>query len=123
MFGKSSSPFLLNAVIRYHLQRYQETDSDFVRRRQEGFFVSDLVTSCHGTKEAFDIYEKARSEMMEGGFKLRKFKTNDVALGERKFQNEKEIKTNKNTEDEASYALRLDLSTTKALRIFDDMSS
>ena len=104
VFGVSSSPFLLNAVIRYHLQQYQEIDPDFVRRMQEGFFVDDLVTSCQGTEEAFEIYEKARSRMMEGGFKLRKFKTNNIALGEKIVKNEKEIKTSKSTEDEASYA-------------------
>ena len=84
---------------------------------QEGFFVDDLVTSCQGTEEAFKIYEKAKSRMMEQGFKtndvalgekivqnFKKYKTNDVALGEKIVQNEKEIRTSKNTEDEASYA-------------------
>jgi len=47
----------------------------------EGFFVDDLVTSCKNIATAFDLYDKARNWMSEGGFKLRKWKTNDKALG------------------------------------------
>ena len=88
VFGVSSSPFLLNAVIQHHLHQYSDRDPEFVRTMIEGFFVDDLVTSCKSTTTAFDLYKKARNRMKEGGFRLRKWKTNDKALGEEIAKNE-----------------------------------
>ena len=88
VFGVSSSPFLLNAVIQHHLHQYSDRDPEFVRTMIEGFFVDDLVTSCKSTTTAFDLYEKARNRMRDGGFRLRKWKTNDKALGEEIAKNE-----------------------------------
>ncbi len=53
VFGVSSCPFLLNAVLRFHLQSYQDSDPDFVREMTEGFFVDDLVISCRDASSAF----------------------------------------------------------------------
>ena len=39
VFGISSSPFLLNAVIRHHLNKYREVGPEFTRDMIEGFFV------------------------------------------------------------------------------------
>ena len=88
VFGVSSSPFLLSAVIQHHLHQYSDRDLEFVRTMIEGFFVDDLVTSCKSTTTAFDLYGKARNRMKEGGFRLRKWKTNDKALGEEIAENE-----------------------------------
>ena len=82
MFGESSSPFLLNAVIRHHLNKYKEEDPAFTRDIMEGFFFDDLVTSCKNTSEAYALYEKAKQGMQEAGLKLRKWKTNDESLRE-----------------------------------------
>ncbi len=90
VFGVNSSPFLLNAVLRHHIEKYSESDPEFVVRMTEGFFVDDLVTGCSSTEEAFDLYEKAKSRMLEGGFKLRKWKTNDRKLAEKIAENENE---------------------------------
>ena len=76
VFGVNSSPFLLNAVLRHHLDNYKEEDPQFVDCLKGSFFVDDLVTSCRYSEEAFLLYEKARAWMQEGGFKLRKWKTN-----------------------------------------------
>ena len=104
VFGVSSSPFLLNAVIRHHLQKYQGEDPKFVEKMNEGFFVDDLVTSCQDVKEALTLYEKAKERMMEGGFRLRKFKTNNKELGDKIGIKEREIISGGCSEDESTYA-------------------
>eukprot|EP00794_Sanderia_malayensis_P021318 gene21318-biopygen16354 len=82
VFGVSSSLFLLNVVLRFHLQTYQDSDPDFLRDMIEWFFVDNLVTSCKDASVALELYQKARERMKEGGFRLRKWKTNDKDLGE-----------------------------------------
>ena len=89
VFGVSSSPFLLNAVIQHHLHQYSDRDPEFVRTMIEGFFVDDLVMSCKNTATAFEFYDKAKNRMSEGGFRLRKWKTSDKALGEAIANNER----------------------------------
>ena len=76
VFGVNSSPFLLNAVLRHHLEKYREIDPQFVDYLTQSFFVDDFVTSCRDSEEAYCLYEKAKVRMLEGGFKLRKWKTN-----------------------------------------------
>ena len=65
VFGVSCSPFLLNAFIQHHLHQYSNRDAD--KTMIEGFFVDDLLTLCKNTATAFDLYDKARNRMSEGG--------------------------------------------------------
>ena len=46
VFGVNSSPFLLNVVIRHHVNQYKDVDPQFVECLINSFFVDDLVTSC-----------------------------------------------------------------------------
>ena len=80
VFGCNSSPFLLNAVLRHHINRYVEQDPEFVRKLLGGFFVDDLVTGGKDTQDTLTLYEKAKERMKSGGFSLRKWKTNDGVL-------------------------------------------
>eukprot|EP00794_Sanderia_malayensis_P017909 gene17909-biopygen12897 len=80
VFGCNSSQFLLNCVLRHHIQKYQEEDPDFVSKMIGGFFVDDLVTGCENTQEAVSLYERAKDRMKEGGFHLRKWKANNREL-------------------------------------------
>ena len=77
VFGVNSSPFLLNAVLRHHIQTFKEIDPGFVKKLIDGFYVDDLVTGCSSPQEAIDLYEKSKERMQTGGFKLRKWKSND----------------------------------------------
>ena len=82
VFGVNSSPFLLNTVLQFHVNRYKEADPKFVECMSKGFLVDDLVTTHKDVNEAFCMFEKARERMREGGFKLRKWKTNDQLLAQ-----------------------------------------
>ena len=104
VFGCNSSPFLLNCVLRHHIMRYEEKDPEFVAKMIGGFFVDDLVTGCNDTQGALILYEKARDRMKEGGFTLRKWKTNDGELADKIAKKESEWierKSNPNLEDQS----------------------
>lgn len=79
VFGLNASPFLLNATLRHHISNYKDVDPEFVRKMIESFYVDNLVTGEKDAGDAFQLYEKSKPRMAEGGFKLRKWLTNDKA--------------------------------------------
>ena len=80
VFGLNASPFLLNATLRHHISQFKDEDPEFVRKMIEGFYVDDLVTGEGNTNDAFALFEKSKNRLASGGFKLRKWMTNDKAL-------------------------------------------
>ena len=105
LFGCNASPFLLNCVLRHHITRYENEDPEFVNTLIGGFFVDDLVTGCADPQEALTLYEKAKRRMKEGGFTLRKWKTNDEELAKEIAQREGESeKKEQKTTGDPSYA-------------------
>ena len=89
-------------MIRQHIQKYQGEDLEFLKKMIEGFFVDDLVTSFLDVKEA--PTEKARERMIEGGLRLRKFKTNHMEHGENIAIKERDTISGDCSEDESTYA-------------------
>ena len=69
VFGISSSPFLLNATIRHHLENCLPSNPD------RSIYVDDIVTGATVESEALALYTKAKELLREGGFNLRKFET------------------------------------------------
>ena len=106
VFGVNSSPFLPNAVLRHHLEGYKEIDPNFTSKLLESFYVDDLVTGCKTLDEAFTLYQKASERLKQGGFRLRKWKTNSIKLAERIEESENETAETKQQgkSDESSYA-------------------
>ena len=82
VFGVGASPFLLTAVIRNHVTKFQDIDPEFVAKLVQSFFVDDLCTGARTVEETIDLYEKADSRMQEGGFRLRKWKSNNREVRE-----------------------------------------
>ena len=88
VFGVSSSPFLLNATIKHHIERYEEEDPGFVETFLRSICVDDLNTGGDTEKEAYQMYIKSKLRLAEGGFNLRKFVTNSAELRSRIEENE-----------------------------------
>lgn len=70
----------------------------------ESFYVEDLVTGVKDAGDAFQLYEKSKQRMAEGGFKLRKWLTNDKALRDRIEQNENPSNAKGKNDDEETFA-------------------
>ena len=83
VFGVSSSPFLLNATIKFHLEKYLETNEALVRQLLQSTYVDDIISGSCTEDEAFNLYVESKRIFREGGFNLRKFLTSSRPLQER----------------------------------------
>ena len=80
VFGVTSSPFLLNATIRHHLEKFMSTCPDLVTKLVKSFYVDDVVTGARDEEQAYTLYETSKKILHRGGFNLRKFCTNSTLL-------------------------------------------
>ena len=80
VFGVSSSPFLLNATLQHHIERYRSSDPSFVDMFIRSIYVDDLTSGADNEEEALRLATRARERLGEAGFNLRKFVTNVPAL-------------------------------------------
>ena len=83
MFGLNASPFLLNATLRHHTSKFMAVDPEFVKKLIDSFYVDDFVGGGASSSEVVDLYSKTVNRMAEGGFKLRKWLTNDPSVREK----------------------------------------
>ena len=80
VFGVSSSPFLLNATIRYHLEQYEQTQPDLVKKLCRSIYVDDLIFGADDEDEAGQMFLQAKEILKDGGFNLRKFHSNSALV-------------------------------------------
>ena len=83
VFGVTASPFLLNATISHHLNKYKESDPVFVEKFSRSMYVDDVISGAENPEDPYKLYEKSRSRLMQRGFKLRKFTRNSSELTSR----------------------------------------
>lgn len=76
VFGLKLPPSLLNATMRHRVSKYLEVVPEFMKKILEIFYVDDLVSGERAEQGAYELYEKAKSRMSQGGFRLRKWLTN-----------------------------------------------
>ena len=88
VFGVSSSPFLLNATIKHHVEQYKEADCEFVEKFLRSIYVDDLSSGASEVDAAYELYLKSKLRLAEGGFNLRKFVSNCPELTNRIQYNE-----------------------------------
>ncbi|KAF2886493.1 hypothetical protein ILUMI_19680 [Ignelater luminosus] len=82
VFGVTSSPFILAAVIKLHLERIAQEDqfihmSDTIKKLFSSFYVYICVTIVDSVEELYQFKEESKILMTEGGFNLRGHKTFD----------------------------------------------
>ena len=82
VFGVTSSPFLLNATIRHHLNKYKDNQPDLVEKLFKAAYVNDIhvITGANNEAEAHELFVKAKEILNEGGFNLQKFYSNSSML-------------------------------------------
>ena len=72
VFGMSSSPFLLNAMIRPHMERYVTLYPEFVEKFLRSIYVDDVSYGADDPDSAYELYERSKQTLAEGGFNMRK---------------------------------------------------
>lgn len=80
VFGVSSSPFLLNATIKHHLEQFSSSHNSLVQNLLRSTYVDDIVTGASSEDLAYGLYVQATDVLLRGGFNLRKFVTNSPQL-------------------------------------------
>eukprot|EP00731_Ephydatia_muelleri_P024186 Em0016g457a len=78
VFGVSSSPYLLNATIRHHLQSY--SSNPVAELLSQSMYVDDVVAGGDTEEEAFRIYVDSKELLRHRSFNLRKFLSNSSPL-------------------------------------------
>ena len=79
VFGVTSSPFLLNGVIRKHVGQY-EFDNEFVQRVIDSFYVDDFSGGANSLEGVHELFKKLKLRFIDGAFNLRKWRTNEPNL-------------------------------------------
>jgi len=85
LFGAVSSPFILYAILHYHLQQYNTPLSYDI---QTNLYVDNIVSGCDTEQQTIQYFKEARSMMSCAGFNLRAWASNCESLN-RKAQNDK----------------------------------
>ncbi|XP_065918882.1 uncharacterized protein [Dysidea avara] len=80
VFRLTSSPAILNSVLRHHLTQGKGNESPVNRLLEESLYVDDFVGGAVNDEEAFELYQKAQEVMKTAGFNLRKWNTNSPTL-------------------------------------------
>ena len=80
VFGVSSSPFLLNGTLKYHVETFKAVDPKFVDKFSRSIYVDDFVSGADEEGELYDLYQKCKVWLNEGGFNMRKFTCSCPAL-------------------------------------------
>ena len=93
VFGVNCSPFLLNATLDYHFEKYAETNENLARKLTDIFYVDDLVPEDQTDEAAIELYRKSKNVLADGGFKLRKWLSKSQNVREA-FQNEERKQIN-----------------------------
>ena len=83
VFGVSASPFLLNATINHHLEKYLNRYPDLINTLLWSIYVDDVTYGADGESEAYQLYTLSKKVFAEGGFNLRKFVTSSPGLCQR----------------------------------------
>ncbi|XP_055931931.1 uncharacterized protein LOC129962215 [Argiope bruennichi] len=86
-FGCETSPFILSAVIKHHIAKFEAERPDSVSMLNSGSYVDDLYFGEDSAMEAFVLSSDAVTILRSGGFKLRKLRSNNSDLRALWFKN------------------------------------
>ncbi|XP_048000284.1 uncharacterized protein LOC125237334 [Leguminivora glycinivorella] len=72
-FGIISSPFLLNATIKTHLQT---CEGNYTKQLAKNIYVDNLLTGTESLDEAIDLYKEAKEKFSDISMNLREWSSN-----------------------------------------------
>ena len=80
VFGVSSSPFLLNATIKHHVEKFSLSHPELVKELLQSLYVDDVVFGGDNEDSAYELYTNSKSILKNASFNLRKFTTSSPML-------------------------------------------
>lgn len=97
VFGVTSSPFLLAATIRKHLEKYQASHSQVINTLKDSLYVDDFIASSSSVEEAHVLTTSAKKIMSDASMNLCKWTTNSLELKEQWQQSDFDFAMNPET--------------------------
>jgi len=97
VFGAAPSPFLLNATIQVHLEKYKMKDPEFVNSMLRSLYVDDFVGGGRSHVQVMLLQKELTDVMHEGGFNLHKWKSSSEEV-------RKSLSMETDKDDEETYA-------------------
>ena len=76
VFGVTSSPFILNATLKHHLENYEQVDLEIITKLLNSLYADDINTGGYSENEVVRMYQVSKAIMKDGGFNLRKWQSN-----------------------------------------------
>ena len=73
VFGVSCSPFLLNATLQHHLEKFRTSNPELVDTLSQSMYVDDMIVGADTREEAYELYANSKEVLAHGSFNLRKF--------------------------------------------------
>ena len=64
--------FFLNATLKYHIESFKDIDLPYVEKFLKSIYVDDITLRADYEEELYELYEKSKRRLAEGGFNLRK---------------------------------------------------
>lgn len=89
IFGCSSSPFLLNATIKHHLNNYDQ--SRVVAEVKDNMYMDDLLTGANDTDQACKMIDAASKIMSDASMHLTKWRSNSEIVKEKLMMEFKDV--------------------------------
>ena len=80
IFGNTSSPFLLNATLKFHLSKFERTRT--VKELTNNLYVDDWLTGADTEQELMNLKTEATQILNKGGFPLAKWTSNSDMIRE-----------------------------------------
>ena len=115
VFGVSASPFLLNATINHHLEKYLNRYPDLINTLLQSIYVDNVTYGADGESEAYQLYTLSKKVFAEGGFNLRNFVTSSPGLRQRIAADEQRSDQSQPVLDTSSNVMEEDMTYTSRL--------
>ena len=80
VFGLNCSPFLLNGTLRHHLMKHSESHKAEIEKILQCLYADDFTGGSNTSTEAYALYQLLKRVLIDGGFPIHKFLTNDPEL-------------------------------------------
>ena len=78
IFGFNSSPFILNYVLKHHVEQY--AGDAFSKILRDNMYVDNLLVTSNNLDFLEDVYFETQRRLGEGGFTLRSWNSNSTRL-------------------------------------------
>ena len=82
VFGLTASPFLLNATIKHHLEKYLHLTefTEIIQKLILNLYVDDSTNTFNRVEDAIQFYKKSKIALTDASFNLRKWATNSKKI-------------------------------------------